>query len=64
MNLFQNNFCFLVGDPDVSTVAPDLIISQAGHNDAGHTDDDEYHDTNDTPHSYDDHNDQIDHRKS
>ena len=29
----RNNFCFLVGDPDVGTVAPDLIKIQAGHND-------------------------------
>ena len=64
---FRNNFCFLVGDPDVGTVAPDLIIIQAGQNDDGHTDDenhdtdDENHDTDDTPHSCDDHGDHIDH---
>ena len=29
----RNNFCFLVGDPDVGTVAPDLIIIHAGQND-------------------------------
>ena len=25
-NFLQSNFCFLVGDRDVGTVAPDLII--------------------------------------
>ena len=53
---FQNNFCFLVGDPDVSTVAPDLIKIQARHNNAGYTDDENH----ETPHSFDDHDDHID----
>ena len=56
----RNNFCFLVGDPDVGTVAPDLIIIHAGQNDDGQTDDENY-DTDDTPNSCDDHRDHIDH---
>ena len=55
----RNNFCFLVGDPDVGTVAPDLIIIQARHTD-DYDDDDEKHDTYYT-YSCDDHGDHIDH---